>query len=1723
MSDPLGQKSDIPFNSLQDSYFNTQHSTVNPNESILLHNSNSKRALSGQHDTFQSQFHEHTIRPHAHLWTIKAGVGSDPKNPVLTTIALVDSGCSSILIDSACLSNTLATNKLDIVTDNSLQLQGAFSELSADIKGYFFGYLILYDEKDEPYPIHSKIFIAQGLTYPIFMGLNVFKDSRFKALLPEGLLMRNPYNQMSADKFIPFQTQIVKPNEAKTIYPNNFSVLRANSNTMIETNATFPAISKPILIAAYSIETNNENSFTAFHGTYEITSPGRLKILLQNHSNNDIFLEPFVPIANIEEISDNAAQRHLVCDYDATNCIIQTALVQPYVEANILRHYPSIHDDYEAYQNRSKQIMSDLNSKGYSQYTVTDAFQSSQEDHSFSVSQKPTKKADLQEIYDLLPKSHLSTAQCKLLKKLIGKYQDVFATDITQLNKTHLVELSADIRPNIDLSKFALKLKDTPIAYQQQLETMLQQMLEAGLIRPAEGIVRLITPIRLIPKKDPTKMRLINDVRITNAVCQRAADPGNESIINSLSQLRDAKICSSLDLSNSFWQIGIDPFLRSLLAFYGPGRKLYQLERAAMGFLNSSTALNAVISRMKDIPVFHSELSDLFPYHKHRILKALTLPQAQEVVKPVETQIIGKISPDNSTKISDQFHTKLTVQEIMQTKPITFRKDSIFKNYADDLNFFSKINQGCCKNVKLDSLPREPLPNSTPFVTDTSQKINDPSFYHHLAELELLLLKLQKANLKLSPAKTLICATSISILGFQWSLNQLSIEDKRLDGFQSLKSPTSKSECRSLIGAYSFFRAFIPGFARISKPINDLAHSKSTFKWEKQHEDAKDLLYKTIKENSKLDLYDPSLPLHLHTDASQESAGGFVSQPQGHKSLVLFNFSRLFTPAEVNSSTFRKEILAALYGLKSYDFLFRGAKEIVLHIDARALCFIRFCKASDPYVHRLSNELSEYNITKIISVPTVMHAPADYLSRMNKNSAKIESKLGSNKSMTLHEAECLAHRIHFENMQEFTGSNLDNLLNGPSLPPILGQKESNKKSRKVTLSSSPKTPILPNTTKPRAIKAPLLTDRSLIKRGGPFMVPKYKRLERQKLSKELRDTEAHVKKLNKQLFDLDSGFNPKLKHIKANAIEETDGLRRSKRTIRPPNRYGHDNDTENSIQVQGQNDILQPQGLSHLQPLSDSSDIPNTGLDNQFQPPVVEPEVILPISSQFKDDHEPSQEANDPQSSQNLPAQNVPSLDDIQNDDAYLDLASENNSNFDETDFTIDELLLNSKLISNGYITMKDFITEQEKDAYCRKLKQAIQKGNQYFVIKQNILCAKDHTDPHNLKIVLPKNLIQPLFNLIHFSNTLGHQNKNAMFRYIHKKYHVKNLSKLLSTFCSSCGLCSVYSTKPMRDVMIGQETVMQPRKRWVADLFHVSFPHNNNASDDCTFVLVCVDTFSQFTQLYPLRNKSSTELYLAFLKLFQAYSYPHSIKCDGECGLAAADLIDKFKSLGVLVHKGSPGHSRGQSLAERTIKNAKEIFRKLHRDNNSLNIHELLTFTTTQLNTNVNTRGISPEKLLFMQTLPSKDDLLQIHDDFLNNPHVYDSTKKFLDDLILQRDKDRKARREKLNQNRKSLTNYPKGSIVFVSSKNLITGHTGLRAKFSGPYCVLANENNYSYVLLHLKNKTIIKRAAEFIVPATNPLVKGLLSPTWDKNLHINYAVPLTNHACLLSYYPFY
>jgi len=1893
-----------------------------------------RRAKSTHNHLFDSLRKARTIDDSVPLWTTKISFGKTPDKPIINSVAMIDTGCSSILIDSILLSNQMAINKFDIITDDTLKLSSAFQDDKSDIKGYLYAYLTLYDTEGRPYHLHAKVFIAQGLSYPVFLGLNVFTDQRFHSLVPTGFYMKDDSTYgKTILRHIPFLPPGYS-SRTKPLRNTHSVVLRANSDTLIETD--YEPLQNEQQVAVYATEIYEQgqkfedlHNFNIFESVYPIKENGKLKIVLQNNTFDDIFIAPYTNIATVQDLS-NEIPLYMDLEVNHVQRFVQPTLSSD-ITCSLLRMYNSLTDEPSEYKKRKEQIMKELNDNGIASYKPTHLFAEVDSRRSVGIDTldgvPPTKYPTLphapragagylpprihprngaglealrperpealaparEEVWRFnfgqnLPREvdqvpldtplldikrpqthralpgrlemnrglagprppaaaataasqetplkgsetlskesfdlrHLSPKQVNLFMKLAKHYESIFLEDLSKLTHTHLVEMSADLRPNIDLSHYAIKHRDIPLAGRDQLEKILQQMLKSNLIVKANEPVRLISPIRVIPKKTPGKWRMISDVRLANAVSQKAADPGNETIMNSLSQLSNCVACTSIDLTHSFFQVRVDKYLQSLLSFYGPGRVLYQNVVSPMGYINSSMALHAAVARMKSIPVFRSELSDLFPKHPYNLGPRYSVQQAHEVRLPVKTQVVGTLSdkPIRSnipkTKV---YHTNLSVKDILNTYPVDFHGKTLLKSYADDISIYTRslddivtcnsahmhVNKSClspslrehlhtfgalcsctwsksaashpdftlshatqkkyvasntvvhsaqrassqpcsvpptscwqpssdvpsASNNQLPVAPKKAKPN--PYITDTSQAVSDDLFNFHLAELELLFLKLKKGNLKISASKLNLCVTSIPILGFTWSLNKLSIPENRLQGFKALKVPTTKSECRSLLGAYSFFRAFIPNFAKISKPINDLAHSKKSFEWTSIHQSAMDKLYSTVKKHSTLDLYDSSQPLHLYTDASSDTIAGFIAQPTTNNSglKVLFNFSRILTPAEANSSSFRKEILAILYGLRSYEFLLKGAKEVVLFCDVKSILWMKYASASDPYVYRLSSDLSEFGITKIVSVPTVLHAPCDYLSRMNKHSVKINELLGPEEPLSVHEAECLVKRIHVKRLTEFTGEKLKDLLTPTTLPSILLKKTLDDKKRKQHLASKPNIKTKPQTIKPRNIRAPVLKDKSVITTDSPFMLYKYQKQQRQAIKKQISKAKSQLHNLQKDLFHLDHG-NARVKPLKSNSISilEVNNSTPKRRSARLLNKkLGNEgmpqstsNETTSNKNHNGKNLLLETSPPLSLPPTAQSVNHKHTKTNiNGPKLPKIEVKENHYKNFPRPTSHDGTNEqnrklANDSinSSSRNCTTENFtlnsqenlspPSFSQISKDPSYIDLHVNDKQSDSELEFSVSQLLFNAKVMKNGLITVQQFLQEQSNDSYCKKILNNLHLYPK-FSKQKDFLCYFDNKDKQ-FKLVLPFSFIETLFNSFHFSSLHGHMNSNTLYRFLASKYYHPKLKQTIVKYTSTCAICALYSTRPLKDIEIGKEIVCNPRLRWVADLFHISSPFGKQL--DFSFVLVCVDSYSQYAQLFPLKNKSTEAIYEAILKLITAFGAFSSLKADSESSIGSAEMKSKLTSLNIHISQSASGHSRSQSLAERTIASAKQAFRKLLRDNHDLSVLELTTLISNQINTSVNALGISPEKLMFMITLPSQHDLLQFYDDFSNNPNLYKAVKSHLSSIVQKRQQIRDELRDKKNRTRRAVPIFEPGQIVFVSQKNLIKSHTGLRCKFSGPHMVVASNSNHSYVLHNLANGSIIKRSAEFLLPAINPFTKSLLSQQWDAQIRIN------------------
>ena len=156
----------------------------------------------------------------------------------------------------------------------------------------------------------------------------------------------------------------------------------------------------------------------------------------------------------------------------------------------------------------------------------------------------------------------------------------------------------------------------------------------------------------------------------------------------------------------------------------------------------------------------------------------------------------------------------------------------------------------------------------------------------HLVRLCTVLERFMEHSLKLKPSKYNFFRTEISYLGHKVSAAGMEPGTDGLKGITEIAPPATYTQVRKFLGAMGYFRRFIKGYARITKPLNDLLQRKNSKL--KSHPvglppDAlavfQELKIKCLTAPV-LAFADFKKPFLLETDASIEGLGAVLSQKQ---------------------------------------------------------------------------------------------------------------------------------------------------------------------------------------------------------------------------------------------------------------------------------------------------------------------------------------------------------------------------------------------------------------------------------------------------------------------------------------------------------------------------------------------------------------------------------------------------------------------------------------------------------------------------------------------------------------------------------------------------------------------------------------------------------------------------------------------------------------------------
>ena len=189
----------------------------------------------------------------------------------------------------------------------------------------------------------------------------------------------------------------------------------------------------------------------------------------------------------------------------------------------------------------------------------------------------------------------------------------------------------------------------------------------------------------------------------------------------------------------------------------------------------------------------------------------------------------------------------------------------------------------------------------------------------HLEHLRMLFARLRRIGLKLHPGKCTFARREVLYLGHVISAEGIGPNPEKVEAVKRFPVPTSVKGVRQFLGLASYYRRFIPGFARVAAPLHALTRQDVPFCWSLACQHAFQRLKDELVNPPVLAYPNFERSFVLHTDASKDGLGAVLEQEQDDGRLHPVAYaSRSLNKHEKNYGITDMEALGVVWASKHF-------------------------------------------------------------------------------------------------------------------------------------------------------------------------------------------------------------------------------------------------------------------------------------------------------------------------------------------------------------------------------------------------------------------------------------------------------------------------------------------------------------------------------------------------------------------------------------------------------------------------------------------------------------------------------------------------------------------------------------------------------------------------------------------------------------------------------------
>ncbi|KAG7301395.1 hypothetical protein JYU34_014336 [Plutella xylostella] len=249
----------------------------------------------------------------------------------------------------------------------------------------------------------------------------------------------------------------------------------------------------------------------------------------------------------------------------------------------------------------------------------------------------------------------------------------------------------------------------------------------------------------------------------------------------------------------------------------------------------------------------------------------------------------------------------------------------------------------------------------------------------HNRNLMDVFIRLRQINLKLNPRKCEFLKKELLYLGHLVTSEGIKPDPSKISALLEYPTPVTADDVRRFVAFANYYRKFIPNFAKVVIPLNQLLKKNVLFVWTNECEKGFQHLKEALASPPLLQYPDFSTDnkFILHTDASGIAVGSMLCN-KDNKPIAYA--SRKLNKAELNYPTIEKELLAIVWSIKYFRPYLYGRK-FTIFTDHKPLVYLFGMNNPSSRLTKFRLELENYEF-EIEYVKGKDNVAADALSRV---------------------------------------------------------------------------------------------------------------------------------------------------------------------------------------------------------------------------------------------------------------------------------------------------------------------------------------------------------------------------------------------------------------------------------------------------------------------------------------------------------------------------------------------------------------------------------------------------------------------------------------------------------------------------------------------------------------------------------------------------------------------